>query len=210
MFKFKHHKPVHLTEIRSLVVDRAASYRDEMPTVCLDLDSTLLCISNKSHPLQQTKPEWLSKGLDVEFDDSGAGNKFVILPRPGLTELLLELKEYAVPVIYTDLSEENIEKIMLSLSMSYSGDDDESVDASYAYMDIYTWAIEQCIPSKNGYIKSLGHYSEFTETYINTLWMITNKPELVDIPCRVMQVPQYYGDPEDRALFNLMNNIFIN
>lgn len=208
-------KPSDLNDIKRLIVDRKAYITEEDVIVCLDLDNTLLCIANKSTFPQsnsiQTKFEWLERGIDVVFDETDTKNQYSILPRPGLTEFLIELRKYAGVAIYTNLTEDLIDKIMMALSIAQrESDADENFEAALAYMSIYLWCIEQCIPTTRGYEKSLGHFSENEDIPINKLWMITDKPELVDFQSHTFTVPSYHGDPNDRVLFQLIDEIFVN
>lgn len=208
-------KPRDLTGIKRLIVDRKTYKTDEDEVVCLDLDNTLFCIVNKSTFPQsnsiQTKFEWFERGIDVVFDEADTKNQYSILPRPGLTEFLIELRKYSGTSIYANLIEDHIYKIMNALSFSQGDINvDENYEAAAAYLYSYSWCIEQCIPTAKGYEKSLGHFSGHEDIPINKLWMITDKPELVDFQNRVVTVPSYYGDPEDRVLFQLIDELFVN
>ena len=43
---------------------------------------------------------------------------------------------------------------------------------------------------------------------INDIWLIDDKPELVDFPSRVICVEPYTGDPRDVELLRLIHQIF--
>ncbi|UTW02820.1 hypothetical protein KDX31_15950 [Amphritea atlantica] len=213
-------KPKELVDIQELIIDRNPSHSDQLPTVCLDLDNTLLYVVNKRSHMRKggpanIKPEWLGRCIDVAIDDRDPTMQFSILARPGSIELLVQLHRYANPVIYSSVTEEFIESLLLTLSIAQGDPDaedysDKRAEGAGVCMDLYSWSRKQCIQTQKGYKKSLGHFCEHNDLGINNVWMITAKPELVDITNRTVAVPPYYGDPDDRALFKLMDDIFIN
>lgn len=220
IFSSVRQKPKELVDIRELIIDRNPSHADQLPTVCLDLDNTLLCVVSKRSHMRKGRsahinPEWLRRCIDVVIDDHDPTMDFSILVRPGAMDLLVQLRKYANPVIYSSLTEEFIESLLLTLSIAQGDPDaenysDERAEAAGVCMDLYSWSRKQCIQTQKGYKKSLGHFCEHNDLGINNVWMITAKPELVDIANRTVAVLPYYGDPDDRALFKLMDDIFIN
>ncbi|WP_421866638.1 NIF family HAD-type phosphatase [Motiliproteus sp.] len=205
-------RPLGLVEINSLTIDRKKDLNDfsiPKPTVCLSLTSTLFYMI-KATELADIDEEWVESAIEVSYQEDGP-KKCRIIPRPGLTQLLVELERYCSPMIYSSESDQFIDAALLALSIA-QGDpeqDDCSLEAG-AYMGHCVWSMHQCVPTELGYKKSLGTLSEFTESGINDIWIIDHNPQQVDIPSRVLTVPKFSGDLSDRALFKLMDQIFIN
>jgi len=203
--------------IEKLIIDRKQLATQ---VVCLDLDKTLIYLSSKNnvtyHENYNFRKRWLNNGIDIKLDSIKSSDyEFVIVPRPGFAELITELRCHAVPVIYSSFSKDHVDRIMRALSAAYDIEDPEQLtelsrETTYACWRMPQWSREQCIQTDNGYEKSLGHFAKQNNIQINDLWLIDNRPDMVDFPSHVIQVPPFYGDPDDRALFTLIDDIFIN
>jgi hypothetical protein len=204
-------KPKSLKQVKSLLIDKnkgQADFSHLPPTVCLSLNGTLF---HKATPSEAEKLEdpWLHEAVSINCD----GRSHVVIPRPGALDLLLELDKYACPMIYSSQKEGFIEAALLQLAISLTDtnrfDDESDYERSDAYMDHCVWSQDQCIAGIDGYQKSLGTLSEFTDNGINDIWLIDHKPELVDFPSHVISVSEFFGDPFDRDLFRVADQIFM-
>lgn len=208
-------KPKGITDVKRLILDRQGSPHSAGqlgPTVCVSLDKTIFCKINASSAEKIAK-NWLVNAIEVDCCLEDDREKQVIIPRPGATELLVELARYSNPMIYSSLPIEVIEETMLQLSIAEANPEeggDIEYERSEAYIGHYVWSSEQCIKDSSGYRKSLGVLSEFSDNAINNIWIIDHKPERVDLPTRVIAVSEFKGDPEDRDLFRLIDDVFIN
>ena len=209
--------PGNFNYIEKLIVDREGSTTQ---VVCLDLDKTLIYLSNKA-PIStyqdfHFKEEWLDSGININLDaNKETRNELVLIQRPGFAEFITELSAYAVPVIYSNLAEKHLRSVMHTLSSAYNPDDPEqetqlSRETTYACWRIPQWSRKQCIETNTGLKKSLGHFAKLNNIQINDLWLIDNRPDMVDFPSHVIQIPPFYGDPNDRVLFKLIDDIFNN
>jgi len=153
---------------------------------------------------------WLINAIDIVPCRDEDEEHCVVIPRPGMTELLIALKKYASPMIYSTESDAFIEEVMVAFSID-QGDPVDTVafEKSRAYMDLYTWSQLQCVNTNDGYKKSLVTLAECSKNKINDVWIVDDKPTLVDLPAHVLAVPSFFGDPEDRALFKLIDKLFI-
>ncbi len=209
--------PNNFNYIEKLIIDRTGLATQ---VVCLDLDKTLIYLSNKTitstHQDFHIKRKWLDNGINIHFDDNqNPRNEFVIIPRPGFAELITELSGHAVPVIYSSLTDSHLNRIMHALSSAYDLEDTEqqtqlSRETTYACWRMLQWSREQCIQTNIGFKKSLGNFAKHNNIQINDLWLLDSRPDMVDFPSHVIQVPPFYGDPNDRALFELIDDVFIN
>ena len=209
--------PNNFNYIEKLIIDRKGLATQ---VVCLDLDKTLIYLSNKAfvtgHQDFHFKRKWHDNGFNINLDSNkNPRNESVIIPRPGFAELITQLSWHAVPVIYSNFSDDHLSSIMHSLSSGYDPDDSEqqtqlSRETTYACTRMLQWSREQCIQTNIGLKKSLGHFAKQNNIQINDLWLIDNRPDMVDFPNHVIQIPPFYGDPNDRALFKLIDDIFIN
>jgi len=205
-------KPKHLSQIKGLLIDRSTEESDFSqlpPTVCISLNGTLF---HKATPSDAEKLDnaWLKDAVSVESNEE----RHIVIPRPGALDLLLELEKHTCPMVYSSQTEEFIEAALLQLSISLYesncfGNHDEYEKAN-AYIDHYVWSREQCIKGAKGYQKSLGTLSELSENGINDIWLIDHNTELVDFPSHVIKVSEFCGDPSDRELFRVADQIFIN
>jgi hypothetical protein len=59
-------------------------------------------------------------------------------------------------------------------------------------------------------MKSLSEVSYHFDSLIQDIWLIDNKPELLDFPNHGVFIPEFTGDPEDRELLKLTEKLFIN
>lgn len=207
--------PNDFNYIEKLIIDRNNLAKQ---VICLDLDKTLIYLVNRTintiHQEFDFKKQWLDNGININLN-SDPRNEFVILPRPGFAEFITELSHHAVPVIYSNLTNNHLRGIMHTLSSAYDLDDVEeqtqlSRETTYACWKMLQWSREQCIHTNIGFKKSLGHFAQHNNIQINDLWLIDNRSDMVDFPSHVIQIPPFYGDPSDRALFTLIDDIFIN
>lgn len=204
-------KPKGLIAVKSLILDRSRSSSNvsqPLPTVCLGLNGTLFW--KLSMPEAASISEvWLKSSVKVESDEGS----HIVIPRPGAAELLVELERHACPMIYSAQNEEFIEKALLQLSIA-QGNPDTCSDAEYekseAFYDHYVWSRDQCIAGPEGFRKSLGTLSEFSDNSINDIWLIDHSLERVDFPNHVIGVTEFKGDPQDRELFKVIDQIFVN
>ncbi|WP_415900839.1 NIF family HAD-type phosphatase [Neptuniibacter sp. QD48_11] len=179
-----------------------------MPTVCLGLNGTLFWKLGLSDATALPE-DWLKNAVSVESNEGC----HIVIPRPGAAELLVELERHACPMIYSAQNEEFIEKALLQLSIAQGDPDtctDEEYEKSEAFYDHYVWSRDQCIAGPEGFRKSLGTLSEFSDNSINDIWLIDHSPERVDFPNHVIGVAEFTGDPQDRELFKVIDQIFVN
>lgn len=201
-------KPKSLIDIKSLIIDRSRRTTHTMPTVCLGLNGTLFWKLNPSDATALPK-DWLQNAVSVESNEGC----HIVIPRPGAAELLVELERHACPMIYSAQNEEFIEKALLQLSIAQGDPDtctDEEYEKSETFYDHYIWSRDQCIAEPEGFRKSLGTLSEFSDNSINDIWLIDHEPERVDFPSHVISVTEFGGDPEDRELFRVIEERFVN
>ena len=209
--------PNNFNYIENLIIDRKGLATQ---VVCLDLDKTLIYLSNKAcittHQDFHFKRKWDENGFNINLDfTKNPRNESVIIPRPGFAEFITQLSWHAVPVIYSSFTGDHLRRIMHTLSSAYDPDDSEqqtqlSRETTYACWRMLQWSREQCIQTNIGFKKSLGHFAKQNNIQINDLWLIDSRPDMVDFPNHVIQIPPFYGDPSDRALFKLIDDIFIN
>lgn len=207
----KSNKPVDIKIVQTLKVDRSLEFDFSKicPLVCLSLDRTLCHVINQQEAVTLPK-SWLISAVEMNAGEERSYEKCIVIPRPGAIELLLELERYTSPMIYSSETDAFIEDMMVAFAIAQGDPEVDGVaEKSDAFMDIYTWSRDQCIETNRGYEKSL---SALVDTYyhIDDVWLIDDRPELVDFPQRVLTVPSFYGDPNDRALFNLIDQVFIN
>lgn len=207
-------KPLALTEIKNLIVDRSASqesFHRSSPLVCVGLDGVLFK-KIRQDDLSNLPVEWLKNSVEIEYPVGDNLESCTLLQRPGAADLMLELAKYANPMIYSSLPEEFIEEALLKLSIA-QGDPDDCTDLEYAkataYDGHYVWSRDQCIDAPDGYRKTLGTLAEFSDHEINDIWLIDHRPDFVDFPSHVVKVAYFTGDPADRDLFRVIEQIFI-
>jgi len=209
----KTRKPIEIKELKSLVIDRDESNRDKYyvyPTVCVNLNRTLF-YSIKSSDTPNLSNTCLKNAIEFIYDEAGIEEKHFVLARPGTTELLMELKKYTSLMIYSSESDEFIDAAMLALSIAQGDPDIDDCDyQADAYMNLYVWSKKQCIPTTEGFKKSLGLLSRLSDDGINDHWIIDHRPDLVDFPSHVISVSEFTGDPTDRELYRVCDQLFIN
>lgn len=210
----KTRKPLGISELKGLVIDRCdQSKRDYFyvcPNVCIALDRTLF-YRIKPSDTSELCADWLKNAVEVVAKKQNAEEKWLVLARPGATELLMALDKYASPMVYSSESDEFIDAALLALSIAQGDPDIDYCDSeAEAYMDLYVWSQKQCILTNEGYKKSLGLLSELSDHGINDHWLIDHRPDLADFPSHVIAVSEFTGDPADRDLYRVMDQIFIN
>nr|WP_276202610.1 NIF family HAD-type phosphatase [Marinobacterium rhizophilum] len=147
--------------------------------------------------------------MNLEVDSLGSDSDLIIIPRPGLIELFSELERYASPIIYTDMKVSDVDKVMSTLSNYYLGVDDScNLETFSCDLDVFAWSLDQCVQTDKGPMKYLGYLSERCHVFINDLWIITDRPQLVDIRDRVVEVSSFFGDPNDKELLYLKDSLF--
>ena len=183
------------------------------PTVCLGLEKTLIYTIR---PEDSALPEsWTRSAQELTYVEDGENITCKVITRPGATELLNELHEYAQPMIYSSQSEEFIESILSLLSTVHceSNNSEEFREEDYeraeAFMDLYVWSQKQCANQEGKLIKSLGTLSEFSDNGINDIWLLDHQSTNVDFRDHLIPVPAFTGAPYDVALFNLLEDLFI-
>ncbi|MBR9869469.1 MAG: hypothetical protein GYB20_01815 [Oceanospirillales bacterium] len=207
----KSNKPVDLKIVQTLIVDRSLEFdfSKTCPLVCLSLNRTLFHVIKYEEATTLPK-SWLVDSIELGGCKKKEYEHCIVLLRPGTPELLLELKRYTTPMIYSCESDGFIDDVMVAFSIAQGGPEVDGVEEkANAFMDIYTWSREQCIETNRGYEKSLGALVD-TYYHIDDVWIIDDQPDLVDFASHVLTVPRFFGDPTDRALFKLMDDIFIN
>lgn len=207
----KSNKSMDLKIVQPLIVDRSLEFdfSKTCPLVCLSLNRTLFYVIKYEQATTLPK-SWLVGSIELGACNKKEYEHCIVLPRPGAPELLLELKRYTSLIIYSCESGGFIDDAMVAFSIIQGDPEVDGVEEkANAFMDIYTWSREQCIETNRGYEKSLGALAD-TFYHIDDVWIIDDQPDLVDFPSHVLTVPSFYGDPTDRILFKLMDDIFIN
>jgi hypothetical protein len=206
-------RPLGLTELKGLVIDREEKNREKhyVPqTICMSLDRTLFYRIKSTEHLTLSD-DYFKTAVEVVYEENGTVKRDFIIERPGATQLLVELDNYASPMIYSSETDEFIEAALLALSTSkINQDTDECSSHADVYMELYIWSREQCIPTSNGFLKSLGILSHVSDDGINDHWFIDSRPDLVDFSSHVVAVSDFTGDLNDRELYRIIDQIFIN
>jgi hypothetical protein len=207
-------KPFKLHYSKTLVVDRNAEYEfcNSIPLVCVGLEGTLIKTIEDEMFSNESQLS-IKQAINISYTEDGIESSYRVIERPGAAELLVELSKHAGSMIYSSLPLIQIEEIMLRLSIA-QGDPDtctmQELKKGEAFYHQYVWSRDQCVPDKNGYIKSLGTLSEFSDEQINDIWLIDHKPEFVDFPSHVLTVTKFDGCPDDKDLYRLIDQLFIN
>ena len=204
--------PFELTEINQLKIKIIATWEKPAfkPIVCIGLDGVILF---KIDPLEESdQPEgWFDGATYVEYEEAGIKYQYLIRFRPILAKLLIQLNRYTVLVVYSSQSKEFVEAVLKVLNIKLQKTHPSKNEDKFAgIQDAYFWSRDQCIKKKSGFIKSLGAVNEYSMSNINDIWLIDDKPELVDFPSRVICVEPYTGDPRDVELLRLIHQIFNN
>jgi len=208
-------RPLSLVAIDRLVIDRKKEYSSDTPKplICLSMEGTLFTkvgglsavISNKKLYKNSVKFAYLENNCEITC---------TIDIRPGAAELLLQLDMLATHMVYSCESDEFIEAALDAIAkaeVEKNAIDEDFSDSVYcAFSDLDIWSVDQCIYQDGKFLKSLGVLSDFVDHSINDVWIIDDKPEQVDFPSHAIAVSSFNGDPEDRELFRLMHQIFIN
>ncbi len=206
---------MELTEKKSLIVD-LSSLKDDFseagPLVCISLEGTLFRKIRPSN-ISSTPKQWLDGAIEITYSQADQVEKNILIQRPGAADLLVELSKHVSLMVYSSQTSEFIDEALLQLSI-VQGDPDNCTDLEYAraeaYYNLDVWSRDQCIEAKEGYRKSLGTLSEFFDSGINDIWLIDHKPEQVDFSNHVICVSEFFGDPDDRELYKLIDKMFIN
>jgi hypothetical protein len=102
-----------------------------------------------------------------------------------------------------------IEAVLKAINLKLLNDQSDRNNAEYiGIQDSYFWSKDQCIKKDDVYLKSLGAVNEYSLSNINDIWLIDDKPHLVDFPSHVIPVTTFKGDPEDSELLRVMYQIF--
>ncbi|MEM5529724.1 NIF family HAD-type phosphatase [Gammaproteobacteria bacterium AS21] len=209
-FCTKTRKPINIDYAKALVIDRSGKKYKSM--VCLELEGVLFK-SFKFNNIVNVPKAWREGLIDVNYVQNDILEHKVLIERPGAAELLVELNKYCEIMIYSYLPEAFIEEALLRLSIAQGDPDfctDDELEKGEAYYGRYIWSRDQCVKDGENYLKSLGILSDFSDDNINDIWLIDNKSELVDFPSHVVSVSDFLGDPEDKDLYRIMEEIFIN
>jgi len=113
-------------------------------------------------------------------------------------------------VVYTSQSKDFVEAVLLAISTALEKKEDYVTrQMSYLIRDFYYWSREQCIERDDQFHKTLAIIDEYSFTCMSSIWIIDDKPQLVDFTSHVIPVSTFKGDPEDLELFRIMHQIFI-
>jgi hypothetical protein len=199
-------EPTDLKLVNELKISVNEEASESTQTVCLGFNHTLAFVFSNSNK-GKVPDEFLDSAIML---DQG----MYVIPRPGSGELLRRLNYHAAPMIYSRGLLDDLEAMMLALSIAEGDPDDfESNDEHFeeranAWISIPIWSDEQCVETGEVSIKSLGNLCEHIEGQINHTWLIDYCDKWVDFPTHVVKVPEFYGDPEDKYLYELMGKIF--
>jgi len=174
---------------------------------------TLFVKVNRFEALLQNNGLFKNK-VEFTYIENNSEVRCIIDVRPGAVELLVQLKKSANCMIYSCESDTFTEAALEAIANSeaenniFDEDLSDSIYSAFSYFNI--WSVDQCSYKNGKFLKSLGVLSTFVEYSINDIWIVDDKPELVDFPSHAVSVAPYNGDPEDRELFRVMHQIFIN
>ncbi|MBU2964680.1 NIF family HAD-type phosphatase [Amphritea sp. 2_MG-2023] len=151
-------KPMGITEINSLIIDRNNPYNNfsrPRPIVCLSLEGILF--RKIKHSERSMIPDnWLDSAIDITYVKENETENYTLLQRPGAADLLVELVKHASPMIYSTQTNEFIEEALLQLSIA-QGDPETYTEAEYqkseAYMEHSVWSRDQCIEKATVVVK---------------------------------------------------------
>jgi len=215
MFPFPERKrPTDIHFSTELTIDRKLEgYNPDVEPafICLGLEGVLF--KKVEYTNRYTVPElWQENLIEVKYQSNGVNQKCLLLERPGAGDFLCLLAKHALYFIYTSQEIEFAEEALLQLSIAQGHPDTCSeieYDRGEAYMDLGIWARKQCMKKNGQYMKSLGEVSYYFDSLIKDIWLVDNKPELLDFPSHGIYIPEFTGDPEDRELSKLADRIFV-
>lgn len=199
-------EPTNFKLVKELQISVVEGFDETRQTVCLGFNHTLAFVFSNAN--RNSVPEdYLENAIML---DQG----IYLIPRPGAGELLRRLYEHASPLIYSRGLMDDLEAMTLALSMAegdpddYESNDEYFDERAFAWVSVPIWSEAQCVVEDEICIKSLGNLCEHTEGQINNTWLIDHCDEWVDFPTHVVKVPAFYGDSEDKHLYELMGKIF--
>lgn len=207
----KINKPFELSEVKKLEITKGTTYKkySDRPMVCLSFDRVILC-KIKPEDKKSQSTDWLEETIKIEYEEYGRSFEYLIYFRPKLMELLNTLDDYVFTAIYSSESDEFIDAVLVALAQKI---DQYYGKASSRKFDIiknnYFWSQNQCIQKGEKFLKSLGVVEQYSLSGINNIWLIDDRPELVDFTSHVIPVSSFKGDPEDLELFRVMHQIFL-
>ncbi len=203
-------KPYRLSEINRLIIkrDRKPKPVSERPIVCIGLDGVVfynMCLRDSF----DLPASWAKDSVHIKYKNKKGLYNYEIILRPKLGELLIELNQHAIVVVYSSMHKEFIEAALKAINLKLLNAQNHQNNAEFiGIQDSYFWSKDQCIKKDDVFLKSLGAVNEYSLSNINDIWLIDDQPELVDFPSHVIEVSTFKGDPEDSELLRLMYQIF--
>lgn len=203
-------KPYRLSEKNRLVLRGNKKVKDnaEKPIVCIGLDGVIFY--NMSFRDKLELPSiWCKDAISIKYENRKSIYMYQVVLRPKLNEFLIELNQHATVIAYSSMHKDFIEAALKAINQTLLSEQSNQNNAEFiGIQDSYFWSVDQCIKKNDVYLKSLGAVNEYSLSNINDIWLIDDKPELVDFPSHVIPVSTFKGDPEDLELFRIMHQIF--
>ena len=203
-------KPSNLRENNRLIISKTAPevHLMERPLVCIGLDGVILCKASPEELLEQPE-SWFDEPLYIQYKEAGEAFEYHICIRPKLVELLSSLNNHVAIVVYSSESNEFIEAVLLAVSTALANKEDYVArQMSSLIRGFYYWSKDQCIEKDGDFLKALAVVAEYSFTHMNRIWLIDDKPHLVDYSSHVIPVSTFKGDTEDLELLRVMHQIF--
>jgi len=203
-------KPSRLSEIKRLVIERGKKPKSgsEKPIVCIGLDGVVF--HNMSVRDKFDMPAtWRKSSLYIKYENKKGLYNYEVILRPKLGELLVELNQHAIVVVYSSMRKEFVEAALAAINLTLLNEHNDQNNAEFiGIQDSYFWSKDQCIKKDDDYLKSLGAVNEYSLSNINDIWLIDDQPHLVDFPSHVIPVSTFKGDPEDSEFLRVIHQIF--
>ena len=215
-YQWQDRRPKNISFKRNLIIDRKADkwdYTEPSALVCIGLEGILFKTVEASLGTSLPQSSELEI-IEMEHDVEGELQKNLLLLRPGAAEFIVHLVNYVGAMIYSTQKLAFVERAILAIANAQVEEENEDDGLDYGKADsfkgVVTLGQEQCMHESGNYYKSLGALPDYYDYHINDIWLIDHQSDFVDFPCRVIEIPKFTGDPEDRELYKLAERIFIN